>query len=87
MDMDRVFAAIMSTGIFYTDKTIEKDGDYARLGSVSFSTLEITIEPDCPPDIAAYIREEGEKLQKRRGEAFQISTAGQTITLGHALAL
>lgn len=86
MDSNRVFAAIMSTGIFYTDKTIEKDGDYARLGSVSFATLEIKIEPDCPQDIATYIQEEGAKLQKRKGEAFQISTSGQTITLGHRLA-
>lgn len=83
MDMqERIFAGIFSTGIFYADRTREEHGDWKRLANVNFRTLQLEIEPDCPPELRDWIKQDAEKIQTRRGQEFRISTAGQTITLG-----
>ena len=82
---DRPFTGIFPTGIAYADKTREDFGDYARCGPLLFSTLELEIEKDCPKDMEALIRSRAKTIQDRAGEQFEVSTSGQTITLGHAL--
>jgi len=82
---DRIFVAILSTGVGYADRTREKNGDYARLAIIFFSDLRAEIEPDCPADLREQIVEHMATIQARRGEQFQISTSGQTITLGYNL--
>lgn len=82
---DRLFAGIFPTGISYADTTIERHGDYKRLGFLSFSTLELTIEKDCPKELADQITRDAAKIQAQRGQEYQISTAGQTVILGSAI--
>lgn len=82
---DRVFSGIFCTGIGWADRTVEKGGDYKRLAFLYFKTLELEIEKDCPANLREYIVAEAAKVQSRKGEQFQISTAGQTITLGWGL--
>lgn len=81
---NRVFCGVFPTGFVYADRNREKHGDYARLAYLSFSTLALEVERDCPRDLAEYIRKAAEKIQARKGEEYQISTAGQTVTLGYA---
>lgn len=86
MELDeRIFVATLATGIGYADRTQEQHGDWKRLAILFFSDLRAEIEPDCPIELEHQIREHMATIQVRRGEKFQISTAGQTITLGHAL--
>lgn len=80
----KIFSGVFSTGIGYADRTREECGDYKRLAFLSFSTLELKIERDCPADLADEIRLDAKAIQDKRGEQYQISTAGQTITLGYA---
>jgi|TARA_R110002012_G_scaffold256500_1_gene436694 hypothetical protein len=82
---ERIFVATMATGIGYADRTREEHGDWKRLAILFYSDLRAEIEPDCLPDLAQQIREHMAPIQARRGEQYQISTSGQTITLGHAL--
>lgn len=79
---ERIFAGVFSTGIGYADRAREKHGDWARLAFLSFSTLELVIEKDCPAALRADIEANAAKIQARRGEQYQVSTCGQTITLG-----
>ena len=79
---DRIFSGIYPTGVSYADRWKEKDGDYKRLAFLSFSSLELKIETDCPQDLRAQIKEDAAKIQAQRGQQFRISQAGQTITLG-----
>ena len=86
MELDeRIFVATLATGIGYADRTQERHGDWKRLAILFFSDLRAEIEPDCPVDLERQIRAHMATIQARRGESFQISTAGQTITLGYAL--
>ena len=78
----RLFIGTFSTGLGYADRTRERDDDYVRLGFLSFRSLELEIEPDCPEDLAADIRGHAAKIQALRGQDFQISTVGQTVRLG-----
>lgn len=82
---ERIFAGVFSTGIGYADRKREKHGDYARLAFLTFSTLTLEVEQDCPTALRKEIEEDAARIQAKRGEAFQVSTSGQTITLGYAL--
>ena len=82
---DRIFVATLATGIGYADRTHEEHRDWKRLAILFFSDLRADIEPDCPADLEDQIRAHMATIQERRGEPYQISTSGQTITLGHAL--
>jgi hypothetical protein len=82
---DRLFRGIFPTGISYADTQTEKHGDYKRLAFLSFATLKLDVEDDCPEVLAVRIKAHADSIQARKGEQFQISTSGQTITLGYAL--
>lgn len=82
---ERLFAGVFSTGISYADRGVERDGDYARRGFLSFGTLELELELDCPAAMAAEILEEARVIQAKRGQAFVVSTVGQTVRLGSNL--
>lgn len=78
----RLFIGVFPTGLSYADRTKERDGDYKRLAFLSFHTLELEVERDCPADLRARIEADALKLQNRRGEQFQVSTCNQTVRLG-----
>ena len=82
MKDERLFIGVFSTGIGYADRTVEKDDDFARLAFLSFRSLDLEIEHDCPPYLAEEIRLHAATIQARRGEQYQVSTVGQTVTLG-----
>jgi len=81
---DRLFIGCFATGIAYADRHHELGGDYKRLGFLRFSDLELTVEADCPADLARRIELHAAELQARRGQTYRITTSGQTITLGYA---
>ncbi|MDG3444605.1 hypothetical protein [Nitrospirillum amazonense] len=82
---ERLFCGVTSTGLIWADRSREKHGDYKRLAFMAFSTLELSFEKDCGAAFRQLIGEDAAPIQARRGEPFEVSTAGQTITLGHAL--
>lgn len=64
--------------------TVKKVGDYKRLAFLSYGSFELELSKDCPEELKAEIIADAALIQARRGEVFQISTSGQTITLGHS---
>ncbi len=82
MSDPRLFIGTFSTGLGYADRTIERDGDFMRLGFLSFRTLDLDIEVDCPDDLAEDIRQHAATIQAMRGQEYQVSTVGQTVRLG-----
>lgn len=81
----RLFAGSYPCGIVYADRGRERAGDYARCAFLSYATLELEMESDCPRPLADLIRKDAAKVQARAGEAYQVSTAGQTVQLGDAM--
>lgn len=80
---DRLFIGTYPTGISYADRARERHGDYARLAFLPFRSLTIEWSKISMPDeLRAMIRAHARKLQDRRGEDYQVSTAGQTVRLG-----
>lgn len=78
----RIFSGVYPTGIVYADKKRERGGDYARLAFLSFDTLELKIESDCPKALRQQIIDDAARIQACKGQPYQISTAGQTVLLG-----
>jgi hypothetical protein len=72
-------------GLVYVDTSREKHGDYARLAFLSYATLKLDIERDCPADLREEIVAHAATLQARAGEEFEVSQCGQTVLLGSAL--
>lgn len=83
---ERLFTGIYSTGIVYADRgQPEQGGDYKRLAFLGFDTLQLDMKLDCPPDLRAIIETHAAAIQAKRGEEYQITTSGQTVTLGHGI--
>ena len=78
--------ATFPTGIAYADSSRERDGDYLRLAFLPFQTLELEWTPRVrvSPEMRRLIVEHADRLRSRKGEDYQVSTAGQTVKRGHA---
>ena len=85
MPTDRLFAGRYPCGIVYADRSHEVGGDYKRLAFLPYRTLVLEVEADCPEDLRHHIVLDAERYQAMLGEPLQISTCGQTVTLGSAL--
>lgn len=81
----RLFIGVFPCGLSYADRWTEQHGDYKRLAFLPYSTLVLQVEPDCPPDLRTEIETDAATIIARRGQPFQVSACGQTVTLGHAL--
>lgn len=81
---ERLFIGVYPAGLVYADRAIEEHGDYAKVAFLSYASLELTVYRDRSP-LLPLVREDAARMQARRGEEFQVSTAGQTVRLGHAL--
>lgn len=79
---DRLFIGTYPCGLVYADRATEAHGDYKRLAFLPYSTLKLEMEKDCPTDLQARILAHAATLQAKRGEQYQVSTCGQTVTLG-----
>ncbi len=82
---DRLFAGRYPCGIVYADRAHEVGGDYKRLAFLSYRTLVLEVEADCPEALRHDIVQDAARYQAMPGEPLQISTCGQTVTLGSAL--
>jgi len=79
---ERLWSGLFPAGIVYCDRTQERHGDFRKLAFLSYRTLELELEKDCPRDMAEAIKLDAAKIQARRGELFQVSACGQTVRLG-----
>jgi hypothetical protein len=79
---ERLFCGVYPCGFVYADRGREKAGDFARLAFLPFDTLEPAIEKDCPAEMRPLVESDIQRLQACRGEEYQVSTSGQTVTLG-----
>jgi CO dehydrogenase/acetyl-CoA synthase beta subunit len=75
---------VYPTGIVYADRFVEEGGDYKRLAFLPYATLQLDVRKSCPQDLRKQIEEDASKIQARRGERFEVSTAGQSVVLGSA---
>jgi len=80
--IDPLFIGIFPAGVSYADRTRERRGDFVRLAFLTYDTLELTIEADCPPALRQRIVDDAARIQARKGQSFPISTGGQTVELG-----
>lgn len=83
---DRLFVGVFPAGISYADRAREVAGDYRRLAFLPFGTLVLEWEKNVPAELRKIIEIDARAIQARRGEQFQVSSSGQTVTLGYALA-
>jgi hypothetical protein len=85
-DDERLFIASHACALVYCDQSRNRRGDFVELAVLSYGTLALEFESDCPPDLAAEILTHGRAMQARRGEEYVVSVVGQTVRLGDSLA-
>jgi hypothetical protein len=78
----RIFIGVYPAALVFADRMRESAGDYARLASLSYSTLELAFDSGCPDYIRPWIMEQAALVQARHGKPFEISSCGQTVMLG-----
>ena len=80
---DRLFSGVYPTGIVYADKEREVDGDYMRVAFLPYNTLRLQWSPgNHPRELVDAIEQDAAAIIARRGEAFEVSSSGQTVILG-----
>lgn len=82
---DRLFIYGCMTGICYCDRSRERAGDWIRLAILFEDNLQLVLEGDCPDEFKPLIEADAKSYQDRRGQLYEVSTSGQTVTLGYAL--
>jgi len=82
-DDPRIFCGCFPTGLVWADRHVEEHGDYKRLGYLNYSTLVLSVEPDCPADLAEEIRRDAATVQAKRGQHFRVA-GNMTVVLGDA---
>lgn len=82
---ERLFIGTYPEGILYADRHRKVAGDYAHVAFLSYRTLELTWYQEAkhlPGNVRKQVEGHAASLQARRGEQYQVSTFGQTVTLG-----
>ncbi len=82
MNNQRIFIGIYPEGIVYADRTVEVDGDYARLAFLPYSNLDLEFSRTCPTERKPESRDSAARIQAKRGQPFRISECGQPVMLG-----
>lgn len=82
---DRIFCGVFPTGWVWADRCVLQHGDYKRLAYLSFAELESIIEPSCPRELLPLLVKDINELKAMRGQEYQVSTSGQTVTLGYGV--
>ena len=77
---DPLFIGVYPAGIVYSDRTREEYGDFKRLGFLSYSTLMLQINDDCPADLSARIKTHAGNM--KHGQKFNIDSCGSFVILG-----
>lgn len=77
-----LFIGVYPAGLVYADRTRERHGDYVRLAFLSYGSLVLEVEKDCPPALASEINAHAATIQAKRGQEFRISACNQTVLLG-----
>jgi hypothetical protein len=85
MTKNRLGVFCFPEGLSYADRSIEVHGDYKKLGFLGFKDLKLEIYPGCPAFLREQIEADAARIQAKRGQEYQTSSSGQTITLGYAL--
>lgn len=85
---DALFIGVYPTGLVFSHRGLEKDGDYLRVGFMPYDTLELAEErwfSELDPEIAALVREEVNDMKAKKGQLYPISSCNQTVLLGEAM--
>lgn len=80
----RLFIGVYPAGLVYADRFREAGGDYAKLAFLPYDTLDLQVSADCPAELCQAVSAHAERMRAKRGQAFQVSTCGQTVILGKA---
>ncbi|RTL35829.1 MAG: hypothetical protein EKK53_23825 [Burkholderiales bacterium] len=80
----RLFIGVYPAGLVYADRLREVGGDYARLAFLPYDTLDLQLSADCPAELRQAVSAHADRMRAKRGQAFQVSTCGQTVILGKA---
>ena len=81
----RLFSGVYPTGIYYADRKKQKNGDYMKIGFLSFATLELKVYNNPDKELKDLMFTDAAAIQARRGEKFQKTTSGQFVILGFDL--
>ena len=86
-DAERLFLGVYPCALAYSDRGRERSGDYVRIATLPYHSLELEWEKGephktVPASVIARIEADAKQMAARRGQTFRIAD-NLTITLGH----
>ena len=81
----RLFYGCLGNGLTFADRYREEHGDYKTVAHFSLLKLKLEFRRDCPAELKPEIEAICNDLIARRGEEYEVSWSGQTVTLGGEL--
>ena len=82
---ERLFIGKFPCGLVFADRHKEEHRDYKRCAFLAYDTLELDIAKNCPSELKQAILDSAGRVQAMKGQAYQISTVGQTVLLGSTI--
>ena len=79
---NRLFIGVYPGGVVYADRMTEEHGDYKRLAFLSYSTLNLELNGECPTDLQERIIKNADEIIKRKSQTYITSGTGQAVILG-----
>lgn len=80
--LDRLFIGVFAAGLVYADRHREEHGDYKRVAFLPYRSLTLEPAKGANPQLLKQAAEHAATITARRGERFQVSSAGQYVVLG-----
>lgn len=77
-----LFVGVFPTGWGFADRRKERGGDWKRVAFLSFRTLKLELERDCPKDLLPLVTKFANEMEGRRGTLYRPATHGNPIVLG-----
>jgi len=86
-DAERLFIGVYPCALAYSDRGRERSGDYVRIATLPYHSLELEWEKGephktVPASVITRIEADAKQMAAHRGQPFRIAN-NLTITLGH----
>jgi len=86
-DAERLFIGVYPCALAYSDRGRERSGDYVRIATLPYHSLELEWEKGephktVPASVITRIEADAKQMTAHRGQPFRIAN-NLTITLGH----
>jgi hypothetical protein len=81
-DEQALFAGVYPTGVYYSDRRLDVNGDFKRLAAIRFRDLSYYFNDGVSENMRRIIQADIDRIIAMKGQEYSIDACGHTVTLG-----